>query len=147
MKKFVMSFQQRLYLYILLLTVLIFGSIAVVYSSYSHSREEEQATLYTFALQNTTIQNLVDELEWMESTVELTIKRAVADPQEDHDKALEFIGQLVKNNSLILGVGYVTFEKRKHHHSPVDYVYEDSTGNIIHNKLTLEEYNYKKTQW
>lgn len=147
MKKFVMSFQQRLYLYILLLTVLIFGSIAVVYSSYSHSREEEQAKLYTFALQNTTIQNLEDELEWMESTVELTIKRAVADPREDHDKALEFIGQLVKNNSLILGVGYITFEKRKHHHSPVDYVYEDSTGNIIHNRLTLDEYNYKKTQW
>ncbi len=147
MKKNSMSFQQRLYLYILLLTILIFGSIAGAYSSYSHIQEEQQATLYTFALQNTTIQNLEDELEWMESTVELTIKRAMAEPQEEHGKSMEFIGQLVKNNSLLLGVGYATFPKKKHQRSPIDYAYEDSAGNIHYNRMTIEQYNYKKTQW
>ena len=147
MKKVDLSFQSRLYLYILLVVILIFGSIAIVFQSYSKLREEEQAALYTFALQNTTIQNLEDELEWMESSVELTIKQVMSTPVENHQKAVEFIGQLVKNNSLILGVGYISYDDEKTHHSSLDYVYEDSIGAIHHNHIPREQYNYKKTQW
>ncbi len=147
MKKNIMSFQQRLYLYILLLIALVFGSIAVAYSSYSHVREEEQATLYSFALQSATIQNMEDEMMWLESTVEFTIKRAMADPHEEHDKSLEFIGLLVKNNSLLLGVGYVTTSNGNDQQSTLDYVYEDSTKIIHYNKLSLKQYNYKNTEW
>lgn len=147
MKKITLSFQSRLYVYILLVVILIFGSIAIVYHTFSQSREEEQAALYTFALQNTTIQNLEDELEWMESSVELTIKQVICTPVENHEKAVEFLGQLVKNNSLILGLGYVSYDDKETHHSVLDYVYEDSTGAIHHNHIPRKQYDYKKSQW
>ncbi len=142
MKKVKMSFQLRLYLYILLLTVAIFGSIALAFDNYSHRREETQASLYTFALQNAIILNLQDELDWMETTVELTVRHVLASPHKEHYRAMEFIGQLVQTNSLLLGVGYINFQKAK-----VDYAYEDSSGTMHYNRVPIEKYNYTKAQW
>ncbi len=147
MKKPRKSFQTRLYLSILLLTVLIFGCIAIVFGSYGRQQEETQAALYTFALQNATIQNMDDELEWMESTVEMTISQQLTNPSADRTNGLKFIGQLVRNNTLILGVGYISYDKRRNHDTILDYVYEDSKGNIIYNTIPFDQYDYTKTQW
>ncbi len=147
MKKNRMSFQTRLYLYILFLTVVIFGCIAIAFGSYSRQQEETQVSLYTFALQNAIIQNMDDELEAMESAVEMTIAQHMINPQEDHTNALKFIGQLVKNSSLILGVGYVSYDKKVHDEPTLDYVYEDDKNNIIYNEIPFSKYNFKKTQW
>ena len=142
MRKIKMSFQLRLYLYILFLIVIIFGSIAVVFDNYSCRREESQASLYTFALQNTTILNLEDELEWMESTVEITVRHVLASPEGERENAMDFIGQLIQNNSLILGVGYINFNAAK-----VDYAYEDDSGKILYNRVPIDKYNYTQAQW
>lgn len=147
MKKLQLSFQLRLYLNILLWTVLIFGSIAIVFGSFIRKHEEEQATQYTFALQNTTIQNLKDDMEWLEQTVELTIKRVMANPSEDRHKSLEFIAQLVKNNSLLLGVGYINYMDQSVHRTSLDYVYEDSDGLVHYNCVPITQYDHTKTQW
>ncbi len=147
MKKNRLSFQTRLYLYILFLTIVIFGCIAIAFGSYSRQQEESQASLYTFALQNATIQNMDDELVWMESVVEMTIVKHMSSPKEDHADALQFIGQLVKNNNLILGVGYISYDKELHDEATLDYVYEDGIENIICKEIPLSKYNYTKTQW
>ncbi len=148
MKKITMSFQKRLYLYILLLTVFIFGSIALVFDKYSRNREERTGALYTFALQNATLENIEGELEWLESTVDITVKQVMTIPSMDHSTALKFIGQLVKNNILILGVGYISFDgDETPKNAPVDYVYEDNSGNIVYNKVNIKDYNYTKAQW
>lgn len=81
MKKTTMSFQLRLYIYILVITMFVFGSIVALFATYNHKQEEEQAALYTFALQNATVLNLEDELEWMESSVELTIRQVLSIPR------------------------------------------------------------------
>ena len=147
MKKTTMSFQLRLYIYILVITMFVFGSIVALFATYNHKQEEEQAALYTFALQNATVLNLEDELEWMESSVELTIRQVLSIPPAEHDKALEFIGQLVQNNYLILGVGYVACADGDFTTAPVDYLYEDSLGDIHYNRVPLSEYNYTQAQW
>ena len=74
MRKVHPSFPQRLYLYVLSITVLIFGCIAVVFDSYCRQREEKQAILYTFALQGDLLQKLENELVSVESAVDLTAK-------------------------------------------------------------------------
>ena len=131
----------------LLLTVLIFGSIAVVFDSYSRKHEERQGALYTFALQNATLQNVEDELEWMESTVALTVKHVMDVRNMDHSDALQFIGQLVKNNALLLGVGYISYDNSDMAKAPVDYVYELPDGRVAYNTIPREEYNYTQTEW
>ena len=147
MKKPQLSFQLRLYLNILFWIILIFGSIAVVFSSFIHQQEEEQATQYSFALQNSTSQNFEDEMEWMEQTVELTVKRVMANPSEDRHKSLKFIAQLVKNNSLLLGVGYINYTDQSLHNTSLDYVYEDSISGMKYNCVPLTKYDHTKTQW
>ena len=138
MKKIRLSFQIRLYLYILFLTVVIFGCIAIAFGSYSRQQEETQASLYSFALQNATIQNMDDELEWMESAVEMTIGKHMSNPTENHSNALKFIGQLVKNSNLILGVGYISYDKEVHDEATLDYVYEDEMENIVYKALLCQ---------
>ena len=147
MKKIRLSFQIRLYLYILFLTVVIFGCIAIAFGSYSRQQEETQASLYSFALQNATIQNMDDELEWMESAVEMTIGKHMSNPTENHSNALKFIGQLVKNSNLILGVGYISYDKEVHDEATLDYVYEDEMENIVYKEIPLKQYDYTKAQW
>ncbi len=147
MKKNTMSFQKRLYLYLVLLTGCIFGGIALVLNSYGHKLEEKQGELYAFALQNATLQNIDDELEWMESTVELTVKQVMSSKDMSHADALKFIGQLVKNNSLIQGVGYISYNDAKSTHAPVDYVYELPDGKMVYHTVPFEEYDYTQTEW
>lgn len=130
-----------------LLTMLIFGSIAVVLCSYSTKHEERQGALYSFALQNATLQNVEDELEWMESTVALTVKHVMDVRNMNHSDALQFIGQLVKNNALLLGVGYISYDKTDMAKAPVDYVYEQPDGTVAYNSIPREQYNYTQTEW
>ncbi len=147
MKKNNMPFQTKLYLYMLLLTVCIFGAIAVALDRYSRNREERQGSLYTFALQNATLQNVEDELEWMESTVELTVRHVMDKRNMDHEDALKFIGQLVKNNTLLLGVGYISYDNADPKKAPVDYVYELPDGTVDYNTMSRQQYNYTRTEW
>ncbi len=147
MKKIRMSFMVRLHLYILVLTVVIFGCIAIAFGSYNRQQEEKQASLYTFALQNATIQNIDDELVRMESAVEMTISKHMSNPTEDHTNAMKFIGQLVKNNTLVLGVGYISSDNEPHNDATLDYVYEDDNKNIIYKTIPVSEYDYTKAQW
>ncbi len=147
MKKNKMSFQTKLYLYILLLTVFMFGSIAVVFNRYNRIHDEELGALYTFALQNATLQNIEDELEWMETTVEFTVRYVMDRRDMNHQDALKFIGQLVKNNALLLGVGYISYDNADPAKAPVDYVYELPDGTLEYNAMSREQYNYIQTEW
>lgn len=149
MRKVYMSFQLRLYLYVLSITVLIFGCIAVVFDSYCRQREEEQAVLYTFALQRDLLQKLDDELISVESSVDLTAKQMMTTPYVEHSKLANYMRLLIHNNPSILGVGFISYQEDESQNTriPLDYVYEDKRGKIHHKHLSREEYDYQRKQW
>ena len=149
MKKVYISFSLRLYLYVLFITVVIFGCIAVVFYSYCRQREEKQAVLYTFALQGNLLQKLNDELVSIESAVDLTAKQMQNTPYVEHSKLVNFMQLLVQNNSSILGVGFISYqdEEKQDTLTPLEYVYKDKHGILQHRHLPKTQYRYQGEPW
>ncbi len=149
MKKIRLSFQLRLYLYILLFILVIFGSIAVVFFFYGRKVEEKNAILYTQAQQNIKLQKLEDELSTVEISVRSVIEQQKLFPKRKKRKMLKFAGQLIKDNPLMLGVGYIDLrvDTIKYGSAHLDYIYEDDRDSIVHNCIPKEKYDYTKMSW
>ena len=149
MRKVHPSFPQRLYLYVLSITVLIFGCIAVVFDSYCRQREEKQAILYTFALQGDLLQKLENELVSVESAVDLTAKQMMNTPYVEHSKLVNFMQLLVQNNSSILGVGFISYkdDEEQDAPTPLEYIYKDKHGIFQHRHLPRTQYRYQGEPW
>ncbi len=104
MRKIFLSFSARLTFYILTITCFIFICIAVVFSTYSGQREEEQAVEYTSALQQNVILKIGNELSEVETALQLTngqVEGVVAKP----DSMMGIVKRVIESNRLLKGVG------------------------------------------
>ncbi len=104
MRKIFLSFSARLTFYILTLTCFIFLCIAVVFSTYSGNREEQQAIEYTSALQQNVILKISNELAEVETAMQLTdgqVEDYIARP----DSMMSIVKHVIESNKLLKGVG------------------------------------------
>lgn len=104
MRKIFLSFSARLTFYILSITCFIFICIAVVFSTYSGQREEQQATEYTTALQENVILKISNELAEIKTALQLT-EGQVEDFAAKPDSMMSIVKQVLQSNERLKGVG------------------------------------------
>lgn len=148
MKKVFHSFSARLTFYILTLVFVIFGCIAVVFLSYAKEKEQEQAMLYTSALQRNFIQKIDSEL----SDVETAIKVAAGEVDDMYgmpDSIVSIARNVVKNNKLLKGVGiafrpgfYPSRERLF-----IDYIYKRTEEDFVYKRYGKGIGNYTNRNW
>lgn len=148
MRKIFLSLASKLSFYILTLTIVIFGCIALVFHTYSTQREEQQAVRYTTLLMENMLQKIDRELARVENLVALTegaVVRRLAEP----DSMMAVVRRMVCQDSTVMG-GCVAFEPgyfpRKGHYF-MEYVSLDSTGTVHEQHLGSETYDYHKMSW
>ncbi len=148
MKQLFQSFAARLSFYILLLTFLIFCCIGIVFDTYSRSREEKQAILYTHSLLDNMALKIEQRLAAVEKSVTNTVPK-IEEARQHPEQMSGLVEQMVWNDSLMMG-GCVAFEP---HYFPeigeyfMEYVWQDSKKNIRHKRLGGKEYNYFTQKW
>ena len=139
MRKIFLSLASKLSFYILTLTIVIFGCIALVFHTYSTQREEQQAVRYTTLLMENMLQKIDRELARVENLVALTegaVVRRLAEP----DSMMAGVRRMVCQDSTVMG-GCVAFEPGyfpcKGHYF-MEYVSLDSTGTVHEQHLGSE---------
>ncbi len=104
MRKIFLSFSARLTFYILTITCVIFICIAVVFSTYSGQREEQQAIEYTSALQQNVILKIGNELSEIKTALQLT-EGQVEDYVATPDSMMTIVKHVIESNKRLKGVG------------------------------------------
>ncbi len=138
----------RLYIYILTLTIVIFGSIAIVFHTYSRQREERQAVRYTTVLMENLLQGIEEDLSEVENVVALTRSNVVRDLHRP-DSMMKIVSRMVKLDTIVMG-GSVAFEPdfyAKRGRYFMEYASVDTAGNIKMRHLGSDSYDYLKMDW
>ncbi|MGN0236596.1 MAG: SpoIIE family protein phosphatase [Lepagella sp.] len=138
----------RLYIYILTLTIVIFGSIALVFHTYSRQREERQAVRYTTVLMENLLQGIEQDLSEVENVVALTRSNVVRDLHRP-DSMMHIVSRMVKLDSIMMG-GCVAFEPDFYANRGryfMEYASADTAGNIKMRHLGSDTYDYHKMEW
>ena len=149
MKKIFGSLTARLCVYIIVITVVIFCSIAFVFGKYSTNREEHNAERYTSVLLQNMQQKIDRKLADVESTVAATLP-VVQKSLNAPDDLMSIIEKMVWDNGNLMG-GCVAFEP--HFYSKkgerfMEYVSLDTLNNVYRKHLGDDDsYNYLKMQW
>lgn len=148
MKRIFQSLRARLTFWVLLLSVVIFGSIAAVFHFYSYDREKKGAIRFTSAR----LESMAVNIKMKMQTVEFAVERAVPLVNSNLSHP-ENMGQLVeywvRGDSLIMG-GSIAFRPDyypKEGKYFMEYASLDSLGNITHKRLGGSKYDYLNQEW
>ena len=149
MRRIFGSLTARLCAYIIVITVVIFCSIAFVFGKYSTNREEHNAERYTSVLLQNMQQKIDRKLADVENTVAATmpvVQQNIGTP----DRLMSIIEKMVWDNGNLMG-GCVAFEPYfypKKGEQFMEYVSLDTLNNVYRKHLGDDDnYNYLKMQW
>ncbi len=148
MRKIFQSFAARITFYILTLVFVIFCCIAVVFSSYSRQREQQQAIQYTAALQQNVILKIETKLTEVETA--LTIAEGqVYDLTQSPDSIIDVAARVMRNNSLLKGVG-IAFRPGFYPAKDslfIEYVYREHGNKFLYKHYGNGMGDYTSRRW
>lgn len=145
MRKIFLSFSARLTFYILTLTCSIFFCIALVFSTYSGQRENQQAIEYTSALQQNVILKISNELAGVETAIKLANEQ-VKDLRAQPDSMERIVRRVMDSNKLLIGLG-IAFRPNYYKSKGrlfFSYLYREKGNNLVRRNSAIE---YTKRTW
>lgn len=143
------SLSAKLCFYILLLSTIIFGSIAAVFLYYGVQREEMQAFRYTEVLMRNVLQKTQQQLSDVERTLKdyrPVVEKSLASP----DKIMDIAEDIVLADNFIVGAS-VAFEPSYYPEKGelfMEYAWQDSLKHL-HTKHFNDKatYDYTQKEW
>lgn len=148
MKRINTSLTTRLYLSVLVITVILFAGIAIVFAAYSRQREQEETARYASLALQDLYHRIDNNLENVESAV-ITRTSVVASRMHSVDSMLNTVAHMATSNHLIIGasIAFVPdfFPERGHHF--MVYAYLDSKNNLVRKIFDSEAYDYFNMDW
>lgn len=148
MKRFFQSLRARLNFWVLVLSMAIFGSIAVVFHVYSYGRERQAAVNYNHLRLDNMAMNIEQKVRNVEYSVQKTLP-IIEDHLDNPDELSAIVEQWVRDDSLVMG-GSIAFEPYYYPNRGkwfMPYVFIDSDEHAICKQLGSDRYDYHHKEW
>lgn len=144
-----MILANRLSIYILSITVVIFFGIAAIFYKYGAERQERQVILYTSAL----VEDLSDRLDAEFNEVEgrVSIMATLVEESLKNPQAVTaLLTEMVDKDSLLMGGSVALVQGREgfdRNFSRMEYIVKDNDGQLKQINLDRKDYAYETMPW